>query len=211
MAGFMGNATRETRTHQVTKVQDAIDWFFKIIRIAGVNFPVAAAFVQLQAELESDKIADRLKKLEDPISFIHEDVPSLSREIYQTQASQDSESLSFNDEFYEKYRRPLAALNQRGFISISEALGVKVPLGIRVTDPSYMLYMCALFEDKTKMENLIDQVDSCRPDKWLDGEFIKDEMGLPKSVVRAVFKIYEAKGYGLLSNTIGTCEYMGKA
>lgn len=187
-----------------------MDWFFKMIRIAGVNFPVAASFVQLQAELNSDKIADRLQKLEDPISFLHEDVPSVSREIYQTLVSQDSESLIFNDKFYEKYRRSLAALNERSFISLSEAVGVKVPLGIRVTDPSYMLYLCVLFEDKIKMEKLINQVDNCQPGQWLDGQFIKNDIGLPEPVIRAVFEMYEAKGYGLLSKTIGTCKYMGK-
>ncbi len=37
-----------------------IEWFFKIIRIAGVNFPVAASLVQLQAEIDSDAMEERL-------------------------------------------------------------------------------------------------------------------------------------------------------
>ncbi|MHC9510273.1 hypothetical protein [Kangiella sp. M94] len=34
-----------------------MDWFFKLIRIAGVNFPVAASLVQLQAEIDAVKTA----------------------------------------------------------------------------------------------------------------------------------------------------------
>ena len=40
-----------------------MEWFVKLVRIAGVNFPVAASFVQLQAEIDSDKIEERLESL----------------------------------------------------------------------------------------------------------------------------------------------------
>jgi len=71
--------------------------------------------------------------------------------------------------------------------------------------------MCVLAEDHNKMQEIVKIVDSCEVGKWLDGEKLKYEIGLPKYVIRAVFEIYEAKGYGILSKTIGSCLYMGKA
>ena len=60
----------------------SMEWFIKIVRVAGVNFPGAASLVQLQAELDSTAMASRLEKLEDPISYLHEDIPDVAKEIY---------------------------------------------------------------------------------------------------------------------------------
>ncbi len=192
-------------------MSNTMEWFLKLIRIAGVNFPGSASLVQLQAEIDSDKIAKRLQKLEDPISYIHEDVPAASKEIYQRLSFNDSVNLDFDEEFYTKYSRPLAALAKKSFISKNSVIGSRIPRGINLIDPTYIMYMCALAEDQNKMQEIVKIVDSCEVGKWLDGEKIKYEIGLPKYVIRAVFEIYEAKGYGILSKTIGSCQYMGNA
>ncbi len=38
----------------------------------------------------------------------------------------------------------------------------------------------------------------------------KIQADLPLPVIKAVFDIYESKGYGLCSKNIGSCNYMGK-
>ena len=116
-------------------------WFAKLSRIAGVNFPVSASLVQLQAELDSAKTATRLEKLEDPISFLHEYVPAVSRVIYRKLSIEDSVHLNFDEEFYIKYIRPLAALSKKSYISMTSVIGSRIPRDIRLTDPTYILYM----------------------------------------------------------------------
>jgi hypothetical protein len=188
-----------------------LGWFGKLVRIAGVNFPVAASLVQLQAEIDSDKMIKRIEKLEDPISYLHEDVPAVSKEIYQNLSLNDSINLKFDDEFYTKYSRPLAALEKKFYISMKRFLGSRIPREINLIDPSYIMYMCSLSEDPNKMNKIVQIVDTCKVGEWLDGENLKNEIGLPKCVIRAIFEIYEAQGYGILSKTIGICQYMGNA
>lgn len=188
-----------------------MDWFLKLVRIAGVNFPGAASLVQLQAELGSSAMVDRLEQLEDPISYLHEDVPKVAKDIYEGIKSLDSLSLDFPDNFYKKYSRPLAVLDSHSLISKRGVLGSNIPNGIRITDSSFIMYMCNLAEDAKKMQKIVDIVDRCDVGVWLDGEQLKDSIELPSSVIEAVFKIYESKGYGITSKTIGSCKYLGKA
>jgi hypothetical protein len=188
-----------------------MDWLFSIIRIAGASFPVASSLVQLQAEIDSKALLNRVEKLEDPVSFLHHDVPILSKLIYHELKSQESTNLSFSDEFYSKYSRPLAALESQGFIKGVHTLCNRYKGGIYLCDPSFIMYLCAIAEKKNKMEELIKIVDSCEVGNWLDGKKIKIELDLPLPVIRAVFDIYESKGYGLCSKTVGVDKYLGKA
>ncbi|MEQ1751733.1 MAG: hypothetical protein ABL974_20095 [Prosthecobacter sp.] len=181
------------------------------MRVAASQFPVASALVQLHSELDSDALLKRVKKLEDPISFLHEDVPAVSRIIYEKLKSQNSINLSFEDEFYTKYSRSLAALASKGYVKSKHCLGSHLPFGVAVIDHSYTMYLCALFEDAEKMEYLIARVDQCEIGEWLDGNQIFQELQLPLPVVRACFGIYESKGYGLCSREIGRVSYCGNA
>ena len=189
----------------------SMDWFLKIVRVAGVNFPGAASLVQLQAELDSDVMANRLNKLEDPISYLHEDVPEVSKLIYENLKANDSVNLDFSEDFYTKYSRPLAALDSKGLILKNGVLGSRIPRGINLIDASFIMYMCNLAEEPHKMQKIIDIVDRCEVGLWLDGDELKNSVGLPKYVIRAVFEIYKAKGYGILSKTIGSCKYLSNA
>ena len=190
-------------------MEKKLDWLISIVRIAGSSFPVASSLVQLQAELDSKKLLERITKLEDPISYIHELVPEVSKKIYSAIQSENSSMVEFNESFYSDYSRPLSALEAKGFIKGRHALGKRYAAGIRVIDPSYIMYMCALVEDSYSMESLIQEVDECPKGKWLNGKTIQEKLSLPLPVVQAVFDIYEEKGYGLCSKEIGASQYYG--
>lgn len=187
----------------------SIDWFCKIVRIAGVNFPVAASLVQLQAELDSIEMSKRIEKFEDPISYLHEDIQEVSKLIYAQLVKCDSVNLDFDDDFYVKYSRPLATLTKSGYISKNNVQGTRIPLGINLIDPTFILYMCAIAGDSKTMERLVNIVDECPVGQSLKGNVLKEKLGIPLYVIRAVFEVYEAKGYGLLSRRMGFYDYMG--
>lgn len=188
-----------------------MDWLFSIIRIAGASFPGAASLLQLQAEIDSKQLLQRVKKIEDPISFLHEDIPELSRLIYNQLRVTNSTKVVFESELYARFRRPLATLERRGYIEGTHAIGALYVGGFWLRDPTYIMYMCALEEDKSRMESLIELVDSCREGQWLNGETIKQQIDVPMPVIAAVFEIYESKGFGLCSDEIGATMYVGQA
>ena len=188
-----------------------MDWLMSIVRIAGASFPGASSLVQLQAEIDSKALLERVSRFEDPISFLHELVPEVSKLIYDGIKATNSNKLEFDDSFYEKYSRPLATLESQGFIKGSHAVVKSFAAGLRVTDPSFVMYMCALAENKQKMESLMKIVDDCPKGKWLNGKQIQESLGLPLPVIQAVFDIYEAKGYGLCSKEVGSSKYIAKA
>ena len=145
------------------------------------------------------------------MSHLHDDVPEVSQKIYQALKTEKWVSVSLDEEFYKKYSRALAVLESRGYIEGKHSISKRYHAGIRVIDPSYIMYMCALEEDQNKMETLIKIVDECGIGKWLNGLNLQEEISLPLPVIRAVFEIFESKGYGLCSKTIGETKYMGKA
>lgn len=93
-----------------------MSWFISILKIAGASFPVAASLAQLHSEIDWTALLKRVEKLEDPISCLHSDIPAVSRLIYAELKTKESLNLTFDDEFYSKYRRPLAALEANGSI-----------------------------------------------------------------------------------------------
>lgn len=190
--------------------KNKIEWFFKIIRIAGVNFPVAASLVQLQAEIDSDAMEERINKLSDPISYLHDDIQELSMLIYAELRKKDVRQLDFDDKnIYVKFSKPFAALESQGYIQCLNAIGSNKH-GIYLSDPSYIMYLCALAENSQKMNNLVDKVYYCEINKWLDGNEIKNEIDVPLEVIKAVFEIYESKRYGICSKEIGVARYLSQ-
>ena len=185
-------------------------WFFSIIRIAGASFPVASSLVQLQAELDSKKLSSALNELSDPISNLHEDVPSASKEIYKKIRELDTNALTFSDDFYDQYTRPLAALEANGHIKKAQGVGQQYPINIRICDASYVMYLCALYEDSNSMKKLVESVDNCKIGQLLDATDLNKTLDLPIEVIKAVFTIYESKGYGNVSKEHGKT-YTGKA
>lgn len=185
------------------------DWFLAIIRIAGASFPGASSLVQLQAELDSHEIQKRLDKLEDPISSLHPDIPKLSSLLYRELEKENNERVDFDNDFYRKYSKPLAILDKKNYISILNTVGSRYPSNITLSDPSFIMYLCRIAEDEKKMNSLIELMENCEYGEWLDGK--KVELDLPLPVIRAVFEIYESKGYGICSNEVGTGKYVCKA
>lgn len=59
-----------------------MNWFFSMVRVAGAAFPVSSMLVQLQAEIDSNELNNRLNRLEDPISHLHENVHDISEVMY---------------------------------------------------------------------------------------------------------------------------------
>lgn len=180
-----------------------MDWFLKLVRIAGVNFPGSASMVQLQAEIDSGNIKTRLKTLENPISQLHEDIPEISKQIYAELKDKDSVNLDFEEGFYRRFSHALAVLNTQGLIS-------KDNRTINLIDPSYIIYMCTLAEEDRKMQEIMDIVGGCEIDQSIDAKLLTDSLGLPKYVISAVFQIYEAKDYGYCSGGFKKFRYTGK-
>ncbi len=94
-----------------------------MIRIAGASFPGASSLVQLQGELDAKEFSDRIRRLEDPISFLHDDVPELSKHLYEELKRANYIKLVFEDEFYENFSRPIATLAAMRLIRCDHALG----------------------------------------------------------------------------------------
>lgn len=189
----------------------AKDWFIKVVKVAGALTPVSAACNQLLAELESEQFKQRFDKLEDPISYLHEDVAELTKGIYEALKQQNKRNLNFSDEFYTQYRRPIAALKSQNLIDTYDLVATSIPAALMLNDASYVMYMCNLCEDQKKMEELIEIVDRCEPGVWINGDELSVSMELPTPVISAVFDIYASKGYGLVSQTMNECKYLGKA
>ena len=189
-----------------------MNWFFSIVRIAGAACPASSMLVQLQAEIDAGKIDDRLQKLETPIGALHEDINKISRLIYDEITLSDDLLVNLDKDIYRKYSRVLAVLESSSFIKGNHALNYgQFAKGLRVTDPTYVLYMSALFENQELMEIIYKKVDSCTPGQNLNGKLIKKEVNVPLPVIKAIFDIFEAKGYGICSRVIGSAVYIGKA
>lgn len=190
-----------------------MDWLLAIIRIAGVSFPGAASLVQLQAEIDragAEALAERVRRLEDPISALHPDVPSVAKTIYSAMTDEDEAHVWLDADFYNQFSKALAVLEARGFIKGQHTIGHRYHDGLRVIDPSFIMYMCALCEDDDQMQALIDRVESCERGRWLHGHDIKKDLALPMPVIRACFEVFEANGYGQCSQEIGPPKYVGR-
>ncbi len=119
------------------------NWFYKIIRIAGAGFPVSSSLVQYHAELQSAKTDIRLAKIEDPISFFHDDISQFSKLVYTELKNQDSWKLNFDEGFYQRYKRCMAVLEKARLIKLIKGLGQTIPECVNITDATYFYYIFA--------------------------------------------------------------------
>ncbi|MBI5768681.1 MAG: hypothetical protein HZA93_12860 [Verrucomicrobia bacterium] len=188
-----------------------MNWISTLIKVAGSVSPLTSPLVQLQSEMDSAALQARLVRLEDPLSALQPDIPEASAVIYSIIKKTEDASFKLEDDTYQRFRRALAILESRGHIVCAHRLGHQVPLGIRVSDPGYLLfYLCPRFEDGEKMRLLVKTIDECTPGHWLDGKAVARELGLPVPVVKACFDLYEEKGYGFSSREIGRVSYCGR-
>ncbi len=61
------------------------------------------------------------------------------------------------------------------------------------------------------MQELLDIVDRCEIGESINAETLSEPIGLPKYLIRAMFEIYEAKGFGYRSGGMTKFRYTGKA
>ncbi len=133
---------------------------------------------------------------EDQISSLDQDMPVLSKEIYQL--LKDDDSLQFPDEFYSKFKAPLEILDRKGLIKLQRAQKTSKSPGIEKISPEYITYMCTTFEDQGEMQKLTGIIENCKEQQTLHSGKLKREIGLrlPEFVIKAMFKIYEKSGRG---------------
>jgi hypothetical protein len=71
--------------------------------------------------------------------------------------------------------------------------------------------MALQFENQESMQVILDIVDRCQIGESVSAENLAPSLMLPKYVIRAVFEVYESKGYGLRSGGMTKFRYTGKA
>lgn len=187
------------------------NWVSIFIRVAGTINPITAWLVQLQSEMDSAVLTERVKRLEDPLLSIHPDLPEVGRIVYDAIRAGNESSFTIADETYQKYRRCFALLEQQGYLTSAHRLGNPVPVNTRISDPHFLLYLCAMFEDRSKMDALFTRTDTAQPGSSLDGKAIAKDLNLPIPVARAVFEVYEQKGLGFCSKEAGSVSYYASA
>lgn len=191
---------------------NSTDWFLRVLRMVAVTTnPVAAFFVQLLSEIDSyqtnnhlQKIEEDIQRIKNPISFLNkldENMENLSKEIYKLLKD---DSLQFPDEFYSKFEEPLKILDRKRLIELQRAIYNSKSPGIEKISPEYITYMCTTFEDQDKMQKLTGIIENCKEQQTLHSGNLKEEIGLPEFVIKAMFKTYSNSGrgevYGSLSN-----------
>jgi hypothetical protein len=61
------------------------------------------------------------------------------------------------------------------------------------------------------MDALLARVDETPAGTWIHGEPLAEELDLPLPIVQAIFRMYEAKGLGQCSKTVGLVRYLAQA
>lgn len=190
-------------------------WFGSAIRIVGSAFPVSAALVQLQAEVDAAEFERRLAALEDPIGQVHPELSGLCKQIYAQLSSSvvTSPRIELNSEQYDEFRKPLAAIEASGFIKGSHGIGSggRFVGGFHIVDPTFILYMQARFGETEPMEKLSAMLENTEAGDRLSGSSLANELEVPLPVVHAMFEAYESKGYGMCSQEVGASHYIAKA
>jgi hypothetical protein len=186
-------------------------WIQSLARIVGAGIPFGGVAVQISAELESREFQRRLQEIEDPISGLHPDVRAVSELIYERLSAANSTNIDLSETEQTEYARPLAALQARGLIDGTHAMGSPFALHFWLRSPTYVLYMAALYEDADLMERLIERVDQWPRGTWLNGVALAEELTLPVRTVRAVLELYVSRGFGLMSGENGTVNYLARA
>ncbi|WP_338592258.1 hypothetical protein VXM60_05800 [Shewanella khirikhana] len=185
-----------------------VDWFLKAIRISSAWNPVAAIFLQLQAEFDGIEINRRLDRLEDPISSNCENAKELCGVIYDYLKGNHE---ALNEDAFVRFSRPLTLFESEGYLKRQMKMGSSYAHGLESIDPIFVLYLARLFESQAHMSELFSRVDECNIGVWIDGIQLAEALDLPEAVVRSVFALYVKKGYGIMSAEIGTCNYRGVA
>ena len=186
-------------------------WIQSLARIVGAGIPFGGVAVQISAELESREFQRRLQEIEDPISVLHPDVRAVSQLIYERLSTTNRVPIELSETEQAKYVRPLAVLEAKSLIDGAHAIGSPFALHFWLRNPTYVLYMAALYEDADLMERLVERVDQWPRGTWLNGVALAEELTLPIRTVKAVLELYVSRGFGLMSGENGTVSYLARA
>jgi hypothetical protein len=179
--------------------------------VIGASLPIAPSFIQMDSEIKQKEIIDRIIRLEDPISTLHEDVHFVSGCIYDKIKSGNRLKMDFEGSFYKRYSKPLFSLEAARYIRIFSAPGKPFVRGFTVVDSYYIVsYLCVFFEDSDKFTALLEKMDNSTCGDVFTSDQTANELGLPEPVVDAVFEIYDKKGWGVYSQSNVRGTYYGK-
>ncbi|OED84654.1 hypothetical protein [Vibrio breoganii] len=189
-------------------MENKVDWFLKAVRVSSAWNPIAAIFLQLQSEIDAVELNRRLDNLEDPINANCKNSSKLTKAIYIQFKDEDS---NLTQDKYIQYARTLALFESEGYLKRRMVMGSPYAQGIEFFDPTFILYLARLFEEQSSMSELYSLVDNCSIGVTIDGIQLAQSLSVPVEVVRSIFSLYVDKGFGLLSNERGTCNYRGIA
>ena len=165
----------------------------------------------MSAELESREFQRRLEQLEDPISALHPDVRAVSQLLYERLAIAEGSKVELSPEEQDRYASPLAMLEANGLLDGTHVIGTHYAVDYWFRNPTFVLYMAALYEDANLMERLVQRVEQMERGTSLNGIQLAEELSLPVRTVKAVLELFAARGLGLMSREIGTVNYRARA
>jgi hypothetical protein len=181
------------------------DWFLKALKVSSAWNPIAAVFLQLQSELDDCEVNRRLDNLEDPINSDCKNATELCKVLY-SYLRNNSEALT--EETYIHFSGDLAYFEAKGYLKRQMQIGSSYPYGIESLNHFFILYLARLFDGKYSMSELYTRVDDCDIGVWINGVQLAEVLNVPVDVVRSVFQLYVEKGFGIVSNETGTCNYI---
>ncbi len=177
-------------------------WVLSLIKILGSLNPVSSVLVQVLGEIEGKRTADAIEQLSDPISSLHKDVKALSKEIYSALKEQNNINFQMPESFYIKYKSALSILESNGRIELDQAAGVQTPSEIRLSDPSFILYVFALNEDQNSMAQLTTACENCKNGNALNSIALSEQLNIPVVAVNAIFEIFSANNLGSMTDDV---------
>lgn len=177
-------------------------WVLSLVKILGSLNPASSVLVQVLGEIEGKRTAEAIERLSDPISSLHKDVKALSKKIYSALKEQNNINFQLPEAFYIKYKSALSILESNGHIELDHAAGVQTPSALRLSDPTYILYVFALYGDQNSMAQLTIACENCKDGSALNSIALSEELNIPVIAVNAVFEIFSANNLGCMTDDV---------
>jgi hypothetical protein len=176
--------------------------------IMSMNW-LGSVAVAVGGEISSRKIQERLRRLEDPIGSLHQDVRPLAEHLYRQMAESGRTMVPPTPEL-EQYARALGMLASHGHVELTRVMvgGIRA---VGLKSSAFILYSAWLTEDPDLMERLFRTVDTTPAGSSINGNDLAAELTLPMPVVRALLRVYADNKLGILSSTSKTPHYRALA
>lgn len=193
------------------KNSNELEWLKSLLKI-GVTFfssDSISAVMQAANEVEGNSIESRINKLEDPIGSLHVDMIATCKFLYHAlyRPHQNSLCISMNKNVFEKYSKPLSLLKGHGYLEFSNSAASAYPSDITLNNPFLIVYAAAVSGVNDKLNKITEKMDSVVRGQTLKGQIIAEKEEISIFVVDAFFKIWEEKGLGYCSRSVGEYRY----